>query len=167
MTSSSYRSYDDASGPVAQLVERRFEAPCEEVRHLPGPSSLLRLIRSGRQSLKLEMRGSSPPRVIMLSWQIGIASAPKAAVAGNGGKVQLLQTAPAHVSLMERHPLGKRGVAGRPAYRFKPCRERMPCWLNWYSTRLEPGHPETVCRFKSCARRNFFEDFSKKCLQSS
>ena len=29
----------------------------------------------------------------MLSWQIGIASAPKAAVAGNGGKVQLLQTA--------------------------------------------------------------------------
>ena len=29
----------------------------------------------------------------MLSWQIGIASAPKAVVAGNGGKVQLLQTA--------------------------------------------------------------------------
>ena len=45
----------------------------------------------------------------MLSWQIGIASAPKAAVAGNGGKVQLLQTAPAHVSLTGKAPAWKAG----------------------------------------------------------
>ena len=45
----------------------------------------------------------------MLSWQIGIASAPKAEVAGNGGKVQLLQTAPAHVSLTGKASAWKAG----------------------------------------------------------
>lgn len=45
----------------------------------------------------------------MLSWQIGIASAPKAEVAGNGGKVQFLQTAPAHVSLSGKAPAWKAG----------------------------------------------------------
>ena len=45
----------------------------------------------------------------MLSWQIGIASAPKAVVVGNGGKVQLLQTAPAHVSLTGKAPAWKAG----------------------------------------------------------
>ena len=45
----------------------------------------------------------------MLSWQIGIASAPKAEVAGNGGKVRFLQTAPAHVSLTGKAPAWKAG----------------------------------------------------------
>ena len=45
----------------------------------------------------------------MLSWQIGIASAPKAEVAGYGGKVRFLQTAPAHVSLTGKAPAWKAG----------------------------------------------------------